>query len=53
MSASTGEVWLPQEEPATDRSWGWVGVLLFLGSSVVSVKGLVWLTGTVGAALMQ
>ena len=40
-------------EVTDTKSSAWVGVLLFLGSSVVSIKGLTWIASQAIATIMQ
>ena len=53
MSASTDTLWQRQESRSSDGSSAWVGVLLFIGSSVVSVKTLAWLATFAAGYVMQ
>ncbi len=53
MTASTIKVWQSQEGARPETSSAWVGVLLFLGSAVVSIKSLGWLAGLAVGLIMQ
>lgn len=53
MSASVNEVWGERGEASASRFGSRVGVLLFMASAVVSVKGLAWLVSILIGVIMQ